>query len=92
MDDGILGADITEDRVFVRPQVMASTAKNDMDFFGRVRYLVSSFDSSDVVFSPFARRDGGGADKEKERQDPLIQMLRPCDHEWITGEVARRTR
>lgn len=112
LDDGVLGADITEDRdiltmyakpkvplpnaerfvqVFVRLQVMVSIAKNNADFFRRMRYLVSSFDSSDVMFFPFVRRDGGGEDKEKDRI-LVIQTLRPCDHKRMVGEVAWRTR
>lgn len=76
-------------QMFIQSQVLVSIVKSNADYFGRVRYLVSSFDSSDVVFFPLARREGGGTGKDKERI-LVVQILRPCDHEQIAREVMQR--
>jgi hypothetical protein len=69
--------------MFAQSEIMISIAKSNADFFGRFRYIVSSFEKSDTMFLP-SRSEGSGKDRIV-----VIQVQRPCDHEKITEAVVR---
>lgn len=70
--------------MFAQSEIMISIAKSNTDFFGGFRYIVSSFERSDIMFFPIINRNTG-----KERII-VLQVLRPCDHEKIAQEVVKK--
>jgi hypothetical protein len=102
MDSNILGAGIIENLelaamharpdvplpkqekfslMFSQSEIMISIAKTNADFFGPFRYIVSSFQNSDIMFFPL--------NTGKKIGDRILatQVMRPCDHEAIAGQV-----
>ena len=70
--------------MFAQSEVMISIAKTNTDFFGYFRYIVSSFEKSDIMFFPLKARSGN------RDRILVIQVLRPCDHEKISKGVANQ--
>jgi hypothetical protein len=68
--------------MFAQSEILVNVAKTNEDFFGRVRYLVSSFENSDVVFLPYRSK----TDRDRTL---VIQILRPYDHDKIAEKIAQ---
>lgn len=69
--------------MIAQSEILTSIAKSNTDFFGYFRYIVSSFEKSDVMFFPLPMQGG-------KNRLLVIQVTRPCDHEKIEGEVMRQ--
>ncbi len=59
--------------MIIQAELFVSMAKSNADFFGRLRYVATSFESSDIVFFPLP----SGADNKLRTL--VIQILRPYD-------------
>ena len=59
--------------MIIQSEIFVSMAKSNTDFFGRLRYVATSFESSDIVFFPLPT----GADNKLRTL--VVQVLRPYD-------------
>jgi hypothetical protein len=59
--------------MIIQAEIFISMAKSNTDFFGRLRYVTTSFESSDIVFFPLP----SGADNKLRTL--VVQILRPYD-------------
>ena len=69
--------------MFAQSEILISIAKSNTDFFGSFRYVVSSFEKSDIMFLPSRSKDSA------RDRIIVIQVLRPCDHEKISEAAMR---
>lgn len=59
--------------MIIQSEIFVSMAKSNTDFFGRLRYLVCSFETSDVVFFPLPSRENNKV------RTLIIRVSRPYD-------------
>lgn len=45
--------------MFAQSEIFVNIANSQVDFFGRFRYVVCSFEDSNIVFLPFTSGSGG---------------------------------
>lgn len=55
-------------------ELLVSMAKSNADWFGRLRYVSTSFEGSDIVFFPLQSRG-----EDKKIRTLVLQLLRPYD-------------
>jgi hypothetical protein len=68
--------------MFAQSGILVNIAKTNSDFFGRLRFIVCSFENSDIAFLPFTRSNYAGRKTRNSNNNErilVIQILRPYE-------------